>query len=926
VKVVNKADARLETSTPITLKSLVDEMVIGGSDPLNLLMYVEARLGCVPILWLVSQFGRFTVLIPELVQRTLDFRDSTPDVTSPCEKTPTHPEKKNSSRIRGKNPSAPRPASSRGKKRTSPRKKGSLRTAQSPKKKKRKKEEELVTDGSDEDPSEPEPTSEDDEESESGTKDSPPPKTSPKRKQLPLPTTVAPNHNKRNSDLREDGHLAPEGKTNEEGYGGDGGKSLTQETTEKVASDLLDLRKISAERAAEKRVWVPSSQSEATEFQFSWTDPLDFKDDFATEVNEHLKTMCLSYCEVTLRDVIRKGDCGYYCLLLGLRELEADNRLLAACQDSALPLRKELAYHAFGDANGFKGNFDEGKIAVLLKNETIRKFLCPCLTGDAVEIMKEYQSYRHRLETRSAGLKARLELSHEISSLEKNEMKEKPSQEQTFLKQVQSTKNLSDKIFGEKALQQMEKEAREQENGAEKKSPITTDTLVAFCHLHCPGWTYESEFHQEYSEDSMSLQLGPILFASRYKCQVVVYHLRNKALKNVYTADGRGSEFIYKGEDADSLNRSLNGFPVKDPHNRTVYLCYADVNEEGAGPMLGHFTFIQRQYHEEHAHLYPITESVPPPPELVPEISEKWDESSRVLKYNTSKPEKQRLSHLYARNDLTVILTNVFDVKEREEESWHQSSILLRHESKYFCEFSVQDYKDGLHREVEKDPSFTPNLFWEHLEAYKAGVPAKSIYYMKDVPLQQMAPDMYDDFLKILTFKDSLPGGSFCMLKGVSFFLSRVCLYPWFCTYRNVACSPPSKVPFTTRPFMGPSLYTGPPGPHTHLHQDGLGSVDSAHLCISGYNEVVILRRLPEQHKRNAISLLFDLKEEDDTFVIGLMYGEPHDNLVRTSPFFSFLFQLLTPDNSLLPKMKKQNRERPGWPTNEGIERCRKKG
>jgi hypothetical protein len=125
---------------------------------------------------------------------------------------------------------------------------------------------------------------------------------------------------------------------------------------------------------------------------------------------------------------------------------------------------------------------------------------------------------------------------------------------------------------------------------------------------------------------------------------------------------------------------------------------------------------------------------------------------------------------------------------------------------------------------------------------------------------------------------------------------------------------------------MGPSLYTGPPGPHTHLHQDGLGSVDSAHLCISGYNEVVILRRLPEQHKRNAISLLFDLKEEDDTFVIGLMYGEPHDNLVRTSPFFSFLFQLLTPDNSLLPKMKKQNRERPGWPTNEGIERCRKKG
>jgi hypothetical protein len=67
---------------------------------------------------------------------------------------------------------------------------------------------------------------------------------------------------------------------------------------------------------------------------------------------------------------------------------------------------------------------------------------------------------------------------------------------------------------------------------------------------------------------------------------------------------------------------------------------------------------------------------------------------------------------------------------------------------------------------------------------------------------------------------------------------------------------------------MGPNLYITPPGPHTHFHQDGLGSVVSAHLCISGDNEV-------------AISLLFNLKAEDDTFVIDLLYKEPHDNLVR---------------------------------------------
>jgi hypothetical protein len=86
----------------------------------------------------------------------------------------------------------------------------------------------------------------------------------------------------------------------------------------------------------------------------------------------------------------------------------------------------------------------------------------------------------------------------------------------------------------------------------------------------------------------------------------------------------------------------------------------------------------------------------------------------------------------------------------------------------------------------------------------------------------------------------------------------------------------------TARPFMGPNLYITPPGPHTHFHQDGRGSVDAAQLCISGYNEVGMLRRLPEQHKRKAISLLFNLKAEDNTFVIELLYKEPRDNLVRT--------------------------------------------
>lgn len=41
-------------------------------------------------------------------------------------------------------------------------------------------------------------------------------------------------------------------------------------------------------------------------------------------------------------------------------------------------------------------------------------------------------------------------------------------------------------------------------------------------------------------------------------------------------------------------------------------------------------------------------------------------------------------------------------------------------------------------------------------------------------------------------------------------------------------------------------------GGKTPLHDDGHGTVDSAHTNLHGYNEVVILRRLPEEHRAYA--------------------------------------------------------------------------
>ena len=80
---------------------------------------------------------------------------------------------------------------------------------------------------------------------------------------------------------------------------------------------------------------------------------------------------------------------------------------------------------------------------------------------------------------------------------------------------------------------------------------------------------------------------------------------------------------------------------------------------------------------------------------------------------------------------------------------------------------------------------------------------------------------------------------------------------------------------------MGPNLYITPPASFTLFHQDGFGTVDSGHLCISGYNEVVMLRRLPERHKEHALSLL---KGKGQELCYNELYELPHgDGLVSSS-------------------------------------------
>lgn len=70
---------------------------------------------------------------------------------------------------------------------------------------------------------------------------------------------------------------------------------------------------------------------------------------------------------------------------------------------------------------------------------------------------------------------------------------------------------------------------------------------------------------------------------------------------------------------------------------------------------------------------------------------------------------------------------------------------------------------------------------------------------------------------------------------------------------------------------MGPNFYATVGGSYTQLHQDGHGTVDSGHYVLQGYNEVIMLRRMPESHKRYACEIA---NRGETTF--DALYGLPH--------------------------------------------------
>jgi len=136
--------------------------------------------------------------------------------------------------------------------------------------------------------------------------------------------------------------------------------------------------------------------------------------------------------------------------------------------------------------------------------------------------------------------------------------------------------------------------------------------------------------------------------------------------------------------------------------------------------------------------------------------------------------------------------------------------------------------------------------------------------YLTDYDLVENMPLHHQDLVSNFGLPGVLPGGSLCMMNPVSYYFNRdtwrVALFSsYFSQILHHQLTPAS------RPMMGPNLYITPPSSFTHFHQDGFGTVDSGHLCLAGYNEIVMLRRLPHDHKENAMNILTGRHRSEDS-------------------------------------------------------------
>ncbi|KAL3936586.1 MAG: hypothetical protein SGBAC_008127 [Bacillariaceae sp.] len=296
----------------------------------------------------------------------------------------------------------------------------------------------------------------------------------------------------------------------------------------------------------------------------------------------------------------------------------------------------------------------------------------------------------------------------------------------------------------------------------------------------------------------------------------------------------------------------------------------------------------------------------PPPFDDLPKTGNcewTWDNNQRVLLANFSSSVSSSNSffmdpkdeafflEMMERNDVTVISEGLISVQSLNPDYWkpdYLRRILGQEYYHKFRRFDTVKTKEGFEKCFEVDGMVSMKVgdyirYLEKRHDYLRGEMDGSDHsfsfvnhkgesktlenvgiaalYMIDVDTNRLLPKLNSNFLESFRYHGVLPGGSHCMMNSVT---------------------------STARPFMGPNMYVTPPAAFTHFHQDGHGTVDSGHLCISGYNEVVLLRRLTERHKKHALMILTgDFGGENkrkgqksrSAYFDGL-YQEPHGDLL----------------------------------------------
>jgi hypothetical protein len=291
---------------------------------------------------------------------------------------------------------------------------------------------------------------------------------------------------------------------------------------------------------------------------------------------------------------------------------------------------------------------------------------------------------------------------------------------------------------------------------------------------------------------------------------------------------------------------------------------------------------------------------IPPPPPLpsLPNTGScawSFDEENRVIIADFSDgdlnlEDTKFLFQMQERDDITIICRGLLDTSSMNPELWDLKYLRDRKGNEFFHKFRRFDRRldeNGFEIYTEMDHLYSMRIkefvnycdlrasivekkklnpdaeeplfsFVDHQDVEHTVGVWSSALYMIDMDMGRVLPRLMDNFKESFRLPAVLPGGDNCMMNEVT---------------------------ASARPFMGPNLYVTPPASFTHFHQDGHGTVDSGHLCVDGFNEVVMLRRLTERHKKHAL-WIFSGSKTDASFWDGL-YKEPHGDGLGEKPLWA---------------------------------------